>query len=142
MTDDKPFTAASTARYDKMRHLPFVPAIRVRAGTDLIFVSGVLGTPDEIEAAASAPVADMTTQAERVFTRIAQVLAAAGGSLGDVVRITKYMTDLDRHDEVVAVMRRHFDGHLPTSTTIEVRRLVPVGYGLEVDVIAAVRPQD
>jgi enamine deaminase RidA (YjgF/YER057c/UK114 family) len=36
-------------------------------------------------------------------------------------------------------MRKHFGDHLPTSTTVEVRRLVPRGFGLEVDAIAAIR---
>jgi 2-iminobutanoate/2-iminopropanoate deaminase len=133
---DAPFEIFTNER---TRNRPFVPAIRVRAGTDLIFISGVLGGGDEmLPNGEPIPPGDIRIEAERVFTRIKDTLALAGGSLGDVVRITKYMTDLDQHPAVVEVMRKHFGPHLPTSTTIEVRRLVPKGLGLEVDAIAAV----
>ena len=130
---------------ERTKGRPFVPAIRVHAGTDLIFISGVLGGGDEMMPNGEpAPPGDIRIEAERVFTRIKDTLALAGGTLGDVVRISKYMTDLDQHGAVVEVMRKHFGAHLPTSTTVEVRRLVPKGLGLEVDAIAAVpaRPLD
>ncbi len=58
--------------------------------------------------------------------------------MGGIVRITKYMTDLDEHVEVVSVMWKHFGNHLATSTTVEVNRLVPRGFCLDIDVIATV----
>jgi enamine deaminase RidA (YjgF/YER057c/UK114 family) len=128
-----------TARHAQLPHLPFVPAIRVRAGADLIFVSGVLGTPEEMAPGQEpSPPTDIAVEAERIFTRMANVLALSGASLRDIVRVTKYMTDLDLHPAVVSVMRKHFGDHLPTSTTVEVRRLVPRGFRLEVDAIAAI----
>ncbi len=143
MSSEKPFSIITTERHQRLKHLPFVPSIRVRAASDLIFVSGILGTSEDMQSPTGPiPPGDIAIEAERVFTRMAALLALSGATLGDVVRITKYMTDLNQHDAVVAVMRRHFGDHLPTSTTIEVRRLVPVGFGLEVDAIAAVQPKD
>jgi 2-iminobutanoate/2-iminopropanoate deaminase len=133
------FKTFTTPRHERIGTLPFVPAIRVRAGTDLVFVSGVLGSGEEmLPSGEPKPPGDIRIEAERVFTRIRDTLALAGADLSDVVRITKYMTDLDQHGAVVEVMRKHFGKHLPTSTTIEVRRLVPKGFGLEVDAIAAI----
>jgi 2-iminobutanoate/2-iminopropanoate deaminase len=130
-----------TPRHEKLPHLPFVPAIRVSAGADLIFVSGVLGTPDRLPGSDDpSPPGDISVEAERVFTRIADVLARSGATLADVVKVTKYMLDLEQHPAVVAVMRKHFGNHLPASTTVEVSRLVPKGFGLEVEAIAAVPP--
>jgi 2-aminomuconate deaminase len=139
MTDQNDEAVFETFTTERTKGRPFVPAIRVRAGTDLIFVSGVLGGGDQmLPNGEPAPVGDIRLEAERVFTRIKDTLALAGASLSDIVRITKYMTDLDQHNAVVEVMRKHFGPHLPTSTTIEVRRLVPKGLNLEVDAIAAV----
>jgi 2-iminobutanoate/2-iminopropanoate deaminase len=133
------FETFTTERHERARR-PFVPAIKVRAGTDLVFVSGVLGAGEEMRPDGEpVPPGDIRIEAERVFSRIKATLALAGADMRDVVRITKYMTDLEQHGAVVEVMRKHFGDHLPTSTTIEVRRLVPRGFGLEVDAIAAIR---
>lgn len=131
------FEKYTTEQHEKLKFLPFVPAIRTRS-SDLIFVSGVIGVPADYnpqEPVASVPI---EVEAERVFIQIRDTLALAGAGFGDVVRITKYMTDLNEHNGVVAVMRKYFGEHLPTSTTIEVKRLVPLGFRLEIDVIAAV----
>jgi len=139
-THPKPsFKVISTPRHEKLKHLPFVPAIEVRASSTLIFVSGIVGTPDEMPAGQPfTPPGDIRIEAQRIFVRLQSTLALAGARLHDVVKVTKYMTDLDQHDAVVAVMREHFGNHLPTSTTIEVRRLVPRGFGLEIEAVAAI----
>ncbi|WP_428422787.1 RidA family protein [Methylibium sp.] len=131
------FDTYTTEQHERLKFLPFVPAIRTRS-SDLVFVSGVIGVPDDYDPAAPLVSVPIEIEAERVFARIRETLALAGADLGDVVRITKYMTDLDEHAGVVTVMRRFFGDHLPTSTTIEVKRLVPRGFRLEVDAIAAV----
>ena len=131
------FDTYTTELHERLKVLPFVPAIRTRS-SDLVFVSGVIGVPDDYDPAAPVEAVPIEVEAERVFARIRDTLALAGADLGDVVRITKYMTDLDEHAGVVAVMRRYFGEHLPTSTTVEVRRLVPRGFRLEVDAIAAI----
>jgi 2-iminobutanoate/2-iminopropanoate deaminase len=137
-TPEKVFETFTTPRHEAAGR-PFIPAIKVQAGADLVFVSGVLGAGEEmLPNGEPVPPGDIRIEAERVFTRIKATLAMAGADLSDVVRITKYMTDLEQHGAVVEVMRKHFGKHLPTSTTIEVRRLVPKGFGLEVDAIAAI----
>jgi 2-iminobutanoate/2-iminopropanoate deaminase/2-aminomuconate deaminase len=122
--------------------VPFVPGIKTPPGVQLVFVSGTTAfpwdhshphVPEEF-----VPPEDIREQARRVFEKLRFVLEAAGASFRDVVRITKYLTNLDEHDAVVEVMREYFGDHLPTSTTVEVRRLVLPGYRLEIDLIAAV----
>ncbi len=137
---ERAFDTYTTEQHERLKFLPFVPAIRTRS-SDLIFVSGVIGVPENYDPAAPHTSVPIEVEAERVFTQIRDTLALAGADLGDVVRITKYMTDLEEHAGVVAVMRRFFGDHLPTSTTIEVRRLVPLGFRLEIDAIAAVPAQ-
>jgi len=118
--------------------LPFVPVIKVQAG-QLVFISGVVGVPEDYDP--KLRYSDtIEVQAERVFSRLEDRVRAAGGSLQDIVQVTKFMTNLDDHPAVTAVMLRHFGDHLPTSTTVEVQRLIPVGFGLEVNAIAVIRP--
>ena len=46
----------------------------------------------------------IATQARRAFDNLEAVCEAAGGSLGDVVRVGLYLTDLGQFAEVNAVM--------------------------------------
>lgn len=139
--------AITTERHQRIAkaqpHFRFVPAMRVRASSDLIFLSGIIGTPDVMpKGLDEEAIGDIRTQATRLFERMKSLLAVAGADFCDVVRITKYMTDLEQHGPVVEVMCEYFGDHLPASTTIEVRRLVPPGFGLEIDAIAAVPARD
>src|SRR5690242_3323260 len=83
----KVFETFTNDRHQRMG-LPFVPAIKVRAGTELVFVSGVLGTSAEmLPNGEPKPPGDIRIEAERVFTRIRDTLALTGADLGDVVKI-------------------------------------------------------
>lgn len=126
--------------------VPFVPGIKTPPGVQLVFASGTTAFPwdhshPHVAEEFVAP-EDIREQARRVFEKLRSVLEAAGATFRDVVRITKYLTNLDEHDAVIEVMREYFGDHLPTSTTVEVRRLVLPGYRLEIDLIAAVRADD
>lgn len=136
---EPPLTVISTPRHEQLKRLPFVPAIKVRAASTLVFVSGIMGTPDDmLISQAPTPPGDIGIEAERIFARLRFILERAGSRLDHIVKITKYMTDLNQHDAVVAVMRKHLGDHLPASTTVEVSRLVLPGFGLEIDAVAVV----
>ena len=107
-------------------HLPFSPAIR--AG-DFVFVSGQASVDDT-----GAYVADtLAGEMARCFDNVARILAAAGGTLDDVVRVTAYLGDGSYRDEYNVEYPQYFAMPLPARTTLT------VGLGdlkIEVDVIA------
>jgi reactive intermediate/imine deaminase len=76
-------------------------------------------------------------QASRVFENLKAVLAAAGASFDDVVRVAIYMTDLGNFGAVNEVMKKYFREPYPARSTIGVVGL-PRGAGVEVDVIAVI----
>ena len=76
-------------------------------------------------------------QASRVFENLRAVLAAAGASFDDVVRVAIYMTDLGNFAAVNDVMKSHFREPYPARSTIGVAAL-PRGAAVEIDVIAIV----
>ena len=83
---------------------------------------------------------EIEAQTERVIENLAAVLAAAGSGLDAVLRTTIYVTDLSLFARVNAVYARHFSGEpAPARATVEVSAL-PLGAGIEIDAIAAVRP--
>ncbi len=108
--------------------MPYTPAIKVRGGT-LVFVAGVTAAPvyhshpHVPEEFATIP-PDPAAQAEMAVHSLRRVLRAAGGDLGDVVQLFRFIKDLDRNQDAVnAVMSRSLGAHRPTSTTVEVVRL-------------------
>jgi 2-iminobutanoate/2-iminopropanoate deaminase len=65
-------------------------------------------------------------------------LEAAGATLADLVRTTTYVTDIDELFKHSDIRHRYFGPALPTSTTIEVRRLALPDYLVEIDALAIV----
>ena len=80
---------------------------------------------------------DIAAQTHRVFENIKAVLAAAGASFGDVVRVGIYLTDLGHFTAVNDVMKQYFAEPYPARSTIGVAAL-PRGAAVEIDVVASV----
>lgn len=103
----------------------------VRAG-DTLYLSGQI----PLDPATGQVVAgDIAAQATRVFENLKAVLAAAGATFEDVVRVGIYMTDLGNFGAVNEVMQKYFREPYPARSTIGVAAL-PRGVAVEVDVIA------
>ena len=102
----------------------------VRAG-DTVYFSGQIpldpATGNLVEG-------DITAQARRSFDNLKAVAEAAGGSLGDMVRLGLYLTDLSQFASVNAVMQEYFSAPFPARSTIEVSGL-PKGALFEVDAV-------
>lgn len=81
---------------------------------------------------------EITVQTERVLLNVKAILEAAGASLGDVVKTTVYMTDLDEFAAMNEVYAEFFnDESPPARATIEASNL-PKGCKIEVDAVAKV----
>lgn len=111
--------------------------IRVPAGRELLFVSGQIGW-DETETLVSGGFGAQFSQALR---NVAVVVAAAGGSPEDVVRLTIYCCDREAYVADLAavgeayrsVMGRHF----PVMALLIVEGLVEEGALVEIEATAA-----
>jgi reactive intermediate/imine deaminase len=104
----------------------------VRAG-DLLFVSGCVPVDGEGNLVGGD---DVVAQAEKVFENIAVILAAAGASAKDVVKVTLFLTDIDDRPRINPVRQRFFAETRPASTLIEISRLAIPGAKLEVEAVA------
>lgn len=92
-------------------NLPFSPAIR--AG-DLVFVSGQASV-DDTGAYVEGSFAE---ELDRSLSNVARILAAAGGSLDDVVQVKAYLGDISDRDEFNARYGSYFTPPLPARTTL------------------------
>lgn len=80
---------------------------------------------------------DAAAQADRALSNIEAILQAGGSGLGQVVRATVYLTNMDDFAAVNAVYARYFPSAFPARSCVEVSRL-PLGALVEIDVIARV----
>lgn len=100
----------------------------IRAG-GWVFLSGQIGldpaTGRGVDGGAEA-------EARRVFTNLAAVAEAAGGSLADIAKLTVYLTDLGDYATVNKVMEDFFDAPFPARAAVEVAAL-PRGVCVEVE---------
>ncbi len=81
---------------------------------------------------------DVVAQARQVFKNVGSVLAAAGTSFSQVVKVTVYLTDIDDRQLINPVRQEAFGDARPASTLVEVSRLVLPEARVEVDAVALV----
>jgi 2-iminobutanoate/2-iminopropanoate deaminase len=76
----------------------------------------------------------MAAQTEQALRNLQAVVEAGGGRLANAVKVTAYISDLDRWDEFDQAYRKFFPGTPPARTTI---RCDLPGFDVEVDAIVA-----
>jgi enamine deaminase RidA (YjgF/YER057c/UK114 family) len=76
-------------------------------------------------------------QAELCFANIAAILAEAGMTLGDVVRLNAYVTDRAHLAGYMRCRDRHFPGTPPASTLMIVSGFARPEFVVEIEAIAA-----
>ncbi len=106
----------------------------VQAG-DLLFVSGIVAVDDEGRLVGGD---DVVAQARQVFGNMGAVLAAAGCTFADVVKVTVYLTNADDRPSINPVRQEVFGATRPASTLVEVARLAVEGAKVEVECVALV----
>jgi len=95
------------------------------------YVAGQVARPNPGEAALSD-----YEQASRIFGKLDALLQAAGGGLGDIVKMTVFMTDIRRRDEIWQARKERFTGAFPASTLVEISKLADPALTVEIEVIA------
>ncbi|MGF6591743.1 Rid family hydrolase [Pseudomonas sp. 2835] len=94
-------------------------------GNELV-MSGMTGHPATRQAAERGVPLDAYAQTLVVLNKIRALVEAAGGHIGNLYRLTLYLTDIADKDEVGRARRDFFQGFAcyPTSTLVQVSALV------------------
>jgi reactive intermediate/imine deaminase len=74
----------------------------------------------------------LEAQLAQVFQNLENVAKAAGGTLGDVVKVTIYLTDLSEYKVVNEVMQQFFSAPFPARAVVGVAAL-PLGATAEAE---------
>ncbi len=93
-----------------------------------VYLSGQIG----LDPATMQMVEGIEAQVHRVFTNLKAVAEAAGGSLGDVVKLNIFLTDLSHFTLVNTIMAEYFSQPYPARAAVGVASL-PRGALVEAD---------
>ena len=81
---------------------------------------------------------DVEAQAVQIFDNLRAVLASAGATLNDVVKLTTYTTNVAYRAKIAEVRGRYFTTYFPPNTFVVVASLATPDYLLEIEAVAAV----
>jgi 2-iminobutanoate/2-iminopropanoate deaminase len=95
-----------------------------------IYVSGQVGMDADKKVEG-----DLATQTHATLDHIERILQQSGAGLGDVVKISVYLTSLDDYASFSAVRAERFGEALPTSAAVQVAGLL-LGAEIEIDAVA------
>lgn len=79
---------------------------------------------------------DVTAQTRKTLDNMKIALAAAGGTLDDVVKVTVYLADVNDRQKVNEVRKEYFKDNKPASTLIEISKFALDGMLIEIEAIA------
>ncbi len=80
---------------------------------------------------------DIDAQIRQVFDNLSAVAQASGGGLGDIVKLTVYLTDLGHFARVNEIMAQYFQEPFPARAAVGVAALPKVA-AVEMDAILVV----
>ncbi|HLJ60702.1 MAG TPA: RidA family protein [bacterium] len=82
---------------------------------------------------------DIEVQAVQIFENLKAVLASAGATLDDVVKLTTYTTSVTYRAKIAEVRARYYHTYSPPNTFLVVASLAMPEYLLEIEAVAALR---
>ena len=101
----------------------------------LLFMAGQLGRDDDLRV-----IEDPEAQMTRAWQNVIAVLATAGAGVGDIVDVTTFHVELQRHLALYKRVRDRFmQGHVPPWTAIGISELSRPGLILDIKCIARLR---
>ena len=104
----------------------------IRAG-EFLFISGQISRAHDGETIEGKGEYE---QSKIIFTKIKNLVEAAGGTLDDVVRVTIYMVNIKQNTEVWRARQEFFKGDFPASTLVQVAALGTPEVLVEIEAIA------
>jgi reactive intermediate/imine deaminase len=101
---------------------------------ELVFTAGQGPLTPDGEVLEDASIAEQT---ERVLDNVAAILAEAGVSMGDVMKTTVFLDDIEDFEEMNEAYAGYFPEDPPARSAVEVGAL-PLGIGVEIEAVAVV----
>jgi 2-iminobutanoate/2-iminopropanoate deaminase len=114
-------------------YAPFLLSQGFRMG-DVLYISGQAGYDENGKIVNGG----FRAQGDQAFSNLRRALEAGGSSLGDVAKVTIFLTSMSHFKEVVELRRKYFSDPYPADTIVEVRALYAPEAMIEIEAIAGV----
>jgi 2-iminobutanoate/2-iminopropanoate deaminase len=111
---------------------PYSQAIQLG---DMVFISGQIPLIPISGELNNETFHDQTSQ---VLNNLEAICVEAGGGLDNILKLTIFLTDLEKFDEVNQIMSERFSEPFPARATIEISKL-PKGVDIEIDAIMSIK---
>jgi len=115
--------AAPVGAYSHVARVPL-------PGSDLLLISGQLAPNLDGD--------DLIDQTEQAMEQLRLAVESCGGSMRDVIKLTTFVTRIERRPEMRAIRERYFGERFPASTMVQVAALVDPRALVEIEAIAVV----
>ena len=113
----------------------YTQGVKVSQAQTILFLSGqVAYTAD----GGVAHPGDFREQARGAYQAIKAMVESQGGSMGNVVKITTYLTDMRHRLELAPVREEFFGKKAPASTMVQISALAHPDWMIEIEAIAVI----
>ena len=140
-TRDRVKIKAVQPQPDQENTMPYAPAVSVQTPAEFIFISGATASPlyhrHPHVAEEHIQPDDIREQTRRAMENIRIVLDHKQLTWRNIIKVTKYLTDMREVDAVHEIMNGYFGDWRPASTTICINNLSSPGARIEIEAIAA-----
>jgi len=113
---------------------PHVPEPQPQTWSNCLVVGGVAYVAGMT--ASGGDLSDEYTQAKAIFSKIKNLVEAAGGTMADIVTVTIFVTDIKEREKVWQARREFFTGNFPCSTLVQVAALATPALKVEINAVA------
>ncbi|MDI6024660.1 RidA family protein [Corticibacterium sp. UT-5YL-CI-8] len=133
-------------RPEEAANMPYAPAVEVMGAGGLLFIAGATASPlyhqhPHVPEEHVLP-HDIGEQTRLALANIKLVLDAKSLTWRNVVKLTKYVTDMRDMDRMYEVLGEHFGDWRPAGTLVAVNNLSAPGARVELDMIAILPPEN
>lgn len=109
------------------------PAIQCENGKKLLFISGLTARDPSGNVVGEG---DYSSQTRQICENLKATMEEAGGSLADIMAVTVFVCDVEQFDAIHKVRKEYFPQDPPTSTMVQITRLVDKRCLIEINAIA------
>jgi 2-iminobutanoate/2-iminopropanoate deaminase len=102
---------------------------------DVVFISGQIPL---IPSTGELNDASFSDQVNQVIDNLEAICIEAGASLDHILKLTIFLTNLEKFDVVNKIMERRFSEPFPARATVEISKL-PKGVEIEMDAILSIQ---
>jgi enamine deaminase RidA (YjgF/YER057c/UK114 family) len=113
---------------------PHVPEPQPETWSNCLVVGGIAYVAGMT--ASGGDLSDEYTQAKSIFSKIKNLVEAAGGTMADIVTVTIFVTDIKEREKVWRARREFFAGNFPCSTLVQVAALATPALKVEINAVA------